>query len=296
MSDRPVTVRGRVYPLGEPKPRPQPMHRWPAIAQVYCAETSDGGGIALAMRLELFLRGHVLGETLYHPEPVAPAVVTDYVESRPALVLAGAPDERIRVTPVLRRDGRHVEGLGFDLRRDCERRGDVLVVCGMGQVVSFSEMCRPSRRHPDGFRCVPIGLVDPMSGRPYKDAGVVTVRPAGDRLIATWTGGLWTPPKKRDVVGRRPPRRGPIVCVLNVATSLRGRSIDELDDACREWDIDPPRTSADRVESLRSRTHAIAQVYAAQVREARGYGLDLHLGMLVSTGGIGAAIFRKAGL
>ena len=294
MSD-PSTIRIPVWPTAAPKPHTAAAPTWPPGAIVYAAKTDVSGNLELAWLVESFL-GRVVAEFAVAADPDLASELAAYVRTHRASVLAGCLDDiALLPTSATKMPAGHWDGLGYRIRKRSLRSGDALVVCGMDQLVTMSTRSVPSRKHPDGSTLYLVGLVKP-DGKPFSDSAGITIRRAGERFIATWTGGTWLPPKAGEGLGRGMPRRGPIVDVLNVATSLRGVQVDELDSACDLSGVKRRQVTGDRIVDLRSQVHAIARLFACQVREARGMDLDLNLAFLVSTAGIGTAIFREANL
>jgi hypothetical protein len=299
-----VPVRIRTLPLSAPKEHIAPLPVWPACAVVYEAALDHYGGPLAAWVLELFL-GRVRRELAIRTTTELGHAVAACAGRHSEKVLAGC-DDRIAVLGVetQKLDGGGWDGQGYRVRERSYRGGDALVVCGIGrQVASMANRWVPSRSHPGYFTLYLDGLAKP-DGTPFSDSGGITVRRAGDRYVATWSGGLWDPPKNasRDTdaiprrAGRWMPRRGPIVDVLSVAGALRGVVVDALEPACRLFDVSQPAVTGDAIVDLRARAHAIAELYWREVLEARGMGLSLNLAFLVSPGGIMTAIFREAGL
>jgi len=95
---------------------------------------------------------------------------------------------------------------------------------------------------------------------------------------------------------RPPPKRGPIVDVLRGAAALLGSDVYGLADTCYRFGIDPPPEETDPIDRLRGDALAIARLYVAELAEVRRIDLGLDLSTLASTGGIGTALFREAGL
>jgi len=99
-----------------------------------------------------------------------------------------------------------------------------------------------------------------------------------------------------DIAHRPPPKAGPFVDVLQVASALRGADVHGLTDACMRFGVEPPGSEADPIGRLRNEAISIAHLYFAEVAEVANLNLSLDLATLVSTGGIGTALLREAGM
>jgi hypothetical protein len=96
---------------------------------------------------------------------------------------------------------------------------------------------------------------------------------------------------------RPPPKRGPIVDVLRVARALKGNpDICTVGDACEVFGVTPPAAVPHAIDLLRDEALAVARLYQAEARFAEQLDLGLDLSNLVSTGGIGTALLREAGV
>ena len=139
---------------------------------------------------------------------------------------------------------------------------------------------------------VPAGLGS------WGDAPRVIVEPLGQLVVGRW--GSTKKQKEQvdsdNIAHRPPPKVGPFIDVLQVASALRGTDVHGLDDACVRFGVDSQRPDADPINRLRSEALAIANLYFAEVAEVANLNLSLDLATLVSTGGIGTALLRETGM
>jgi len=120
----------------------------------------------------------------------------------------------------------------------------------------------------------------------------------GPLAVARW-GSAKTHRNAEDEDGpaKRPQARvGAFIDVLQAAGALRGTDVYGLSDASRRFGVEVPNADTDPIGQLREAAFTIAQLYFALVAEIDTLDLSVDLGTLISTGGVGTAIMRTAGL
>jgi hypothetical protein len=287
-----VPLRFRAHPTSPPKPVPAGRTLWPRTALVMRAQVDRTGGLECAVLLEMHDRLTVTEQLVYIGE-TPPAELVGYAEGHPAHSMHGAR-RRIGLVPTatVKVDGKW-DGLGYRLRDRGYRRGWPIVSADLNrQLAAVADRWSPARKAPGGWSLQLAGLGS------WPDAPRVCVESFGNLAVAHW-GNARTHRDAGDEDGpnRRPQARvGPFVDVLQAASALRGTDVFGLADACERFGIEPPGPERNEISQLRSEALAVAHLYAALVDEIACLKLSLDLGTLISTGGIGTALLREAGL
>ena len=288
-----VPLRFRVHPTVVPKAVPVGRSEWPRTALVVNSRLDPAGGLELGVLLETFDRWTVT-EQLVIPDQSAPEDLFDYVQRHQANVMRGARRSIGLLPTATTKIAGRWDGLGYRLRDRGYRRGWPVVCAGMArQLAAVSARWAPARRSPGGWSLQLVGL-----GNTWVDAPRIRMESFGSLTVARW-GSAKTHRNAEDAQGpaKRPqPRVGPFVDVLQAASALRGVDVYGLGDACRRFGVEVPNADGDPVGQLRSEAFTIARLYFALVAEVATLDLSLDMGTLISTGGVGTALLREAGL
>jgi hypothetical protein len=299
-------IRLRVHPVAARKKLPARRDDWPTCAFVFHAALDTEGAMTLCDTLELVSEWPVR-EAFAFPGPEAGQELLQFVRLHRANTIAGAR-RRIEVIPrqLQRIDGR-ADGLGYRLRDRGFRKGWAVVSADAArQFIGIVDHWSHSRSRPDAWSLVLPGLSrltgngDPGRPVPFGDAPRVIVTPVGTDHLLAWgstrrkdeePGG---PDEQRH---RPPPKRGPILDVLQAARALRGDpGIVTLAAACAAFGVTAPSQEGSRVDCTRAEVFAISRLYVAEAHFSRQLGLGLDLSALVSTGGVGTALLREVGV
>jgi hypothetical protein len=299
-------IRLRVHPVAARKKLPTRRDDWPTCAFVFHSVLDAAGAMTICATLELVSEWPVR-EAFAYPGLEAGQELLQFAQSHRANTIAGAW-RRIEVIPrrLQRIDGRS-DGLGYRVRDRGFRKGWAVVSADAArQFVGIVDHWSHSRSRPDAWSLVlpglsrPTGNGDPQRPVPFGDAPRVIVIPVGTDHLLAWgstrrkdeePGG---PDEQRH---RPPPKRGPIVDVLQAARALRGDpGIVTLAAACAAFGVTAPSHEGSPVDSIRAEVLALSRLYVAEVHFSRQLGFGLDLSALVSTGSVGTALLREAGV
>jgi len=306
MSDDETPIRLRVHPEAAPKSVPKRCSDWPDCALVFHSLLDAEAALALGCLLEL-VQFWPVTEALVGPDHEADGEMLNYSTSHRANTIAGARRDIELVPRRLQRIGDRSDGLGYRLRDRGYRKGWAIVCADAArQLVGMVDHWSRSRSTPNAWSLVLPGLsrVVTEAGQErlvaFRDAPRMIITPVGTDQLVGWgtTSTEGTEDGDESMSRHRPPpKRGPIVDVLRVARALKGNpDISTVADACEVFGVTRPSAVPHAIDLLREEALGVARLYQAEVRFAEQLDLGLDLSNLVSTGGIGTALLREAGV